>query len=101
VTVTRRRFAAAALSPRSSSAGNWLRVTLRRESDGAERLDGIPGSGDAGGSAWLRTEVGGWAICGVNVRSNGDTYGSQSWFARVSGVRDWLTASVPGLRFAT
>lgn len=87
--------------PGSSDAGNWLRVTLRRESDGAERLDGILGSGDAGGSAWLRSEGGGWAICGVNARSNGDTYGSQSWFARVSGVRDWLSATVPGLRFVS
>lgn len=79
-------------------AGNWLGVTLRRESEGAERLDGILGSGDSGGSAWIRTE-GGWAIAGVNANGNGDTYGSQSWFARVSGVRDWLNATVPGLRF--
>jgi len=85
--------------PTTGDAGNWLGVTLRRESEGAERLDGILGSGDSGGSAWLRTESGGWAICGVNANGNGDTYGSQSWFARVSGVRDWLNATVPGLRF--
>ena len=42
---------------------------------------------------------GGWAICGVNANGNGDTYGAQSWFARVSGVRDWLNATMPGLRF--
>jgi hypothetical protein len=87
--------------PKTGDAGNWLGVTLRRESEGAERLDGILGSGDSGGSAWLRTEDGGWAVCGVNANGNGDTYGSQSWFARVSGVRDWLTATVPGLRFVT
>ena len=87
--------------PRSGDAGNWLGVTLRRESEGAERLDGILGSGDSGGSAWIRTEGGGWAICGVNANGNGDTYGSQSWFARISGVRDWLNATVPGLRFVT
>ena len=86
--------------PKSGDAGNWLGVTLRRESEGAERLDGILGSGDSGGSAWIRTP-GGWAICGVAANGNGDTYGSQSWFARVSGVRDWLTATVPGLRFVT
>ncbi len=86
-------------SPKSGDAGNWLGVTLRRESEGAERLDGILGSGDSGGSAWIRTEAG-WAICGVNANGNGDTYGSQSWFARVSGVRDWLNATMPGLRFA-
>jgi hypothetical protein len=87
--------------PQSGDAGNWLGVTLRRESEGAERLDGILGSGDSGGSAWIRTEGGGWAVCGVNANGDGDTYGSQSWFARVSGVRDWLNATVPGLRFVT
>ena len=44
---------------------------------------------------------GGWAICGVNANGNGDTYGAQSWFARVSGVRDWLNATMPGLRFVS
>ena len=84
--------------PKTGDAGNWLGVTLRRESEGAQRLDGILGSGDSGGSAWLRTAEG-WAIAGVNANGNGDTYGSQSWFARVSGVHDWLNATVPGLRF--
>ncbi len=87
--------------PSSGDAGNWLGVTLRRESEGAERLDGILGSGDSGGSAWIRTQAGGWAICGVNANGNGDTYGSQCWFARVSGMRDWLSATVPGLRFVS
>ena len=54
----------------------------------AQRLDGILGSGDSGGSAWIRTEGNGWAVGGVNANGNGDTYGAQSWFARVSGVRD-------------
>jgi hypothetical protein len=86
--------------PKSGDAGNWLGVTLRREGQGAERMDGILGSGDSGGSAWIRTGDG-WAIAGVNANGNGDTYGSQCWFARVSGVRDWLSATVPGLRFMT
>jgi hypothetical protein len=86
--------------PKSGDAGNWLGVTLRRENEGAERMDGILGSGDSGGSAWVRTGAG-WAIAGVNANGNGDTYGSQCWFARVSGVRDWLSATVPGLRFVT
>ena len=37
--------------------GNWLQVTLRRESEGAGRLDGLLGSGDSGGSAWMRSET--------------------------------------------
>lgn len=81
-------------------AGNWLRVTLRRESQGAGRLDGILGSGDSGGSTWLRTGAG-WAICGINSNGNGDTYGSHSYFARISGVRDWLADVMPSLRFVT
>jgi hypothetical protein len=86
--------------PQTGDAGNWLGVTLRRESEGAQRMDGILGSGDSGGSAWIAAG-GGWAIAGVNANGNGDTYGSQSWFARVSGVRDWLNATVPSLRFLT
>lgn len=86
--------------PGGADAGNWLSVTLRRESEGASRLDGILGSGDSGGSAWVAAG-GGWAIAGVNANGNGDTYGSQSYFARVSGVHDWLTQTVPGLRFVS
>jgi hypothetical protein len=87
--------------PRGADAGNWLGVTFRRESEGAARLDGILGSGDSGGSAWIRSDEGDWAIAGVNANSTGETYGSRSYFARVSGVRDWLGATVPGLRFIT
>ena len=73
---------------------------LHRESEGASRLDGILGLGDSGGSAWI-TAGGGWAIAGVNANGTGDTYGSQSYFARVAGVRDWLASTVPGLRFVS
>ncbi len=87
--------------PPGADAGNWLGITFRRESEGAARLDGMLGSGDSGGSAWIRSEAGSWAIAGVNANSAGNkTYGSRSYFARVSGVRDWLEATVPGLRFA-
>lgn len=86
--------------PQDADAGNWLAVTLRREDEGAGRLDGILGSGDSGGSAWLL--AGGlWAIAGVNANGTGDTYGSQSFFARVSGARDWLNSVVPGLTFVS
>lgn len=78
--------------------GNWLRVTLRPESEGGGRLDGILGGGDSGGSAWMR--VGGrWAVVGVNASGTGDKYGDHSYFARLHGVRPWLAGMLPGLRF--
>lgn len=86
--------------PANADAGNWLSVTLRREDEGAGRLDGILGSGDSGGSAWLLTG-GLWTIAGVNANGTGDTYGSQSFFARVSGAQDWLRSVVPGLSFVS
>ncbi len=86
--------------PRGDDAGNWLQVTLRRESEGAGRLDGVLGSGDSGGSAWMRTERFGWAIVGINANGNGNaSYGDQSEFARVSGLRDWILRLAPGARF--
>ena len=79
-------------------AGNWLSVILHRLSEGASRLDGILGSGDSGGSAWL--SVGdAWAICGVNS-SGGDKYEERAYFSRVSGVAEWIADLVPGVRFA-
>ena len=83
--------------PRTGDRGNWLSVTLRRETEGAGRLDGLLGSGDSGGSLWMQTPAG-WAVVGVNA-NGGDRYGDSSYFARVSGLRPWLTSHVPGLRF--
>lgn len=80
-------------------AGNWLRVTLRRPSEGGGRLDGILGSGDSGGSAWMQI-AGRWYIVGVNASGTGDTYGAHSYFTRLSGVRDWMVGVLPGLRFS-
>jgi hypothetical protein len=79
--------------------GNWLRVTLRRESEGGSRLDGILGGGDSGGSAWMRHN-GRWVVVGVNV-SGGEKYGHESYFARLYGIRPWLSSVLPGLRFTT
>ncbi len=84
--------------PKDDDAGNWIRVTLRREREGAGRLDGILGGGDSGGSVWMR--VGGrWTIVAVNASGTGDTYGEHSYFGSVAGVRSWLTKLLPGLRF--
>jgi len=86
-------------APAGGDAGNWLRVTLKREAEGAARLDGLLGSGDSGGSTWSRSG-GDWVIAGVNANGTGNaSYGDSSYFARVSGVRDWLARTVPGVRF--
>ncbi len=79
-------------------SGNWLQVTLRREAEGGQRLDGILGGGDSGGSAWMRID-GRWFVVGVNATGTGDTYGEQSYFARLAGVRPWLAGVLPGLQF--
>ncbi len=88
-------------APRDSDAGNWFGVTMRRENEGATRLEGILGSGDSGGSVWMRTGAG-WAIVGVNSNGTGDdnaTYGHSSTFAAVAGVHQWIREMVPGVRF--
>jgi len=84
--------------PKKGDAGNWFDVSLRRESEGAGRLDGLLGSGDSGGSTWIN-RAGRWAIVGVNSNGDGETYGSSSSFTWVAGVRDWIAANVPGTRF--
>jgi len=83
---------------KGEEAGNWIAVTLHRTSDGGSRMDGILGSGDSGGSAWLMAGTG-WAICGVNS-SGGEKYEERAYFARVSGVAEWIAKVVPGVRFA-
>jgi hypothetical protein len=86
--------------PKGEDGGNWLQVTLRRESEGAGRLDGLLGSGDSGGSAWMRTDRFGWVIVGINANGTGNaTYGEHSEFARVSGLRDWILRLAPGAKF--
>jgi hypothetical protein len=85
--------------PHDGNAGNWFSVTMRREGEGALRLEGILGGGDSGGSTWLRVGSD-WAIAGVNSNGTGDdTYGCSSFFAQVSGVQDWIAELVPGVRF--
>lgn len=86
--------------PPTGDAGNWLGITFRddRETPGVTRLEGILGSGDSGGSAWMQT-INGWVIVGVNANGDGDTYGSRAYFARVSGARDWIGSILPSARF--
>jgi hypothetical protein len=85
--------------PKDDDAGNWIRITMHRESDGGARLDGLLGGGDSGGSAWMRGDDGSWGIVGINVAGTGDaTYGTLSFFASVSGLTPWLDRMLPGLR---
>ncbi len=87
--------------PVLEDVGNWIQITLRREEEGAGRLDGLLGSGDSGGSAWMRT-ANGWVIVGINANGTGDAnYGDESQFARVSGLRSWIQRIAPGLRYST
>ena len=81
-----------------ADSGNWMSVTLRRPGEGAGRLDGLLGSGDSGGSAWMRRGDA-WYLVGVNVSGTGVTYGEQSFFLRLAGIRPWLAGLLPGLRF--
>ena len=39
-------------------------------------------------------------IVGVNSNGIGETYGAENYFARVSGVREWIARQFPGARFA-
>lgn len=96
---------------KSKDSGNYLGIYLPKEDgsvpnpyDGetkpASRLVGLLGTGDSGGSAWMKAD-GNWVIVAVN--SNGDgkaRYGDSSWFARVSPHRDWIESIFPGARFS-
>ncbi len=96
--------------PRSGDGGNYLGVFLPKEDGslanpygGARRpatpLVGLLGSGDSGGSAWMKLGAT-WVIVGVNGNGTGRArYGDSSWMARVSPHRDWITGIFPGAAF--
>lgn len=98
---------------KGTAAGDFLTVFLPKE-DGsienpwggsdrpANRLVGLLGSGDSGGSAWMPIGDGSrWAIVGVNSSGDGDgAYGDSSWFCRVSGNAQWISSIFPGVQFA-
>jgi len=97
--------------PKDADGGSYLGVFLPREDGGianpyggsetpVNRLVGLLGSGDSGGSAWMRVGAA-WTIVGVN--SNGDgtaRYGDSSWFTRIAPHRRWIVGIVPGVRFS-
>jgi hypothetical protein len=64
-----------------------------------DALEGILGSGDSGGSAWIET-TSGWAIAATNTWGDDAIYGSISGFSRVSTQLDWIGSIFPGYRTA-
>jgi len=59
----------------------------------------VLGSGDSGGSTWIKVRSG-WAIAGVNVWGDEDAvYGSLSAMARVSTQKDWILSIFPKAKF--
>lgn len=92
-------------------AGNELGIFLPKEDGTIENtlggsnkpatpLVGLLGSGDSGGSAWMKTKSG-WVVVGVNSNGTGEaTYGETSWFCRVSPHRKWIASIFPDVRFS-
>lgn len=98
--------------PKKGDAGNYFGIWLPKENgsidnpfdkDGAAKpaspLVGLLGSGDSGGPAWIETSNG-WVIAGINSNgANNAAYGDQSWFPRVSSVKEWIKKVVPSALF--
>ena len=88
-------------------AGNELGIFLPNEDGSIENslggssrpatpLIGLLGSGDSGGSAWMKTKAG-WLLVGVNSNGTGEaTYGETSWFCRVSPAPQVDRLDLPG-----
>ncbi len=92
-------------------AGNYLNVFFPKE-DGSipnpsggestpvNRLAGLLGTGDSGGSAWIEMADGTWVIAGINSWGSGNAqYGDASAFVRVSYFRDWIATIYPDATF--
>lgn len=98
--------------PRGEDAGNYLGIFLPKEDGSLEnplgttsrpatRMVGLLGSGDSGGSAWMKVGET-WMLVGVNSNGTEDGgYGETSWFARVAPHRRWISSIFPGARFMT
>lgn len=64
-----------------------------------DALEGILGSGDSGGAAWMETSKG-WAIVATNTWGDDAVYGSISGFSRISTQLDWIAEIYPDFRTA-
>lgn len=60
-------------------------------------MEGILGSGDSGGAAWIETR-GGWAIAATNTWGDDAVYGSISGFSRVAPQLDWIRGIFSGVK---
>lgn len=59
-----------------------------------DKMEGILGSGDSGGAAWIKTPDG-WAIAATNTWGDESVYGAVSGFSRVSTQLDWIASIYP------
>lgn len=64
-----------------------------------DKMEGILGSGDSGGAAWIKTPEG-WAIAATNTWGDESVYGAVSGLTRVSTQLDWIADWFPNLRIA-
>ncbi len=94
-----------------TDSGSYLGIWMGRE-DGslknpfggsnkpATPFVGLVGSGDSGGSAWMKRGEQ-WMIVGVNSNGSGKaSYGDKSWFTRVSFQKPWILKIFPRAKFS-
>lgn len=69
-------------------------ASVSGDADPIDSYEGILGSGDSGGAAWIET-ADGWAVAGINTWGDDSVYGSVSGFARVSTQLEWIATIYP------
>ena len=74
-------------------------ASVMGDAEPVDAMEGILGSGDSGGAAWIETRQG-WAIAATNTWGDDSVYGSISGLSRVSTQLDWIAAIFPGIRVA-
>lgn len=74
-------------------------ASVMGDAEPVDAMEGILGSGDSGGAAWIETRQG-WAIVATNTWGDDSVYGSISGLSRVSTQLDWIASIFPGIRTA-
>lgn len=74
-------------------------ASVMGDAEPVDAMEGILGSGDSGGAAWIETQQG-WAIVATNTWGDDSVYGSISGLSRVSTQLDWIASIFPGIRTA-